>query len=481
MKKLITFLGLLLIVSTTMFTSCGDKPEPPATDIILGVDGDVFTLFEKGSVASDIKINEDGSIEWIATAAEGAGGGAAIFINKDESVINFANYESIELDIEYKTVDGKWEKDAQDPGFCMRILPYDSTGVFGGFEDLEYFDSDGSGAMKKSIKINDDFVKKVVNSSDFDAIKGFVLKFNDYNRGNSKGDQLWVKLNSVKFIAKDDASSNKPVPELPKNQLGTVQSIHYPTQDYTVTENAPKYEKHAWVYLPAGYDANDKDTKYPVFILLHGVGQNENTWGLSDQGNGGKIKGFMDRRMASGEAKKFILVCATGVASKNWGPNGDGYDFAGFNAFGGELRNDLLPYIRENYNVAEGRDNVALAGLSMGGGQTMSIGIGQSLDLISYFGAFSAAIFTSAEEYIPSVEAAFPDLDINYLYMICGDADGLVIGGVRGVVDYIKTNGWDKLGEKGKERFTYVEVPGGTHDFPVWYQGFKEYITCIFK
>lgn len=90
-------------------------------------------------------------------------------------------------------------------------------------------------------------------------------------------------------------------------------------------------------------------------------------------------------------------------------------------------------------------------------------------------------MFTSAEEYIPSVEETFPELDINYLYMICGDADGLVIDGVRGVVNYIEKNGWDKLGPKGEERFTYTEVPGGTHDFPVWYQGFQEFIKKVFK
>lgn len=481
MKKLISLFGLLLIISTTMFTSCNDGG-PYAEDFVLGVDGEAFTIYKEGSAAADIKVNEDGSVEWIATAASGGGGGVSFYMNEEKTEINIANYESIELDIEYSPVDSKWNDSAKNPGFCMRMLTWDSTGIFGGYEDLEYFDSEArEGSLTHTIEIPANFANKVISSCDFDGLKGFALKFNDYERGNTDGDQLKVKLNRVKFVAKKKAPADIPVPRLPESKKGTVQSIYYPTQDYTVAENAPKYEKHGWVYLPAGYDANDKDTKYPVFILLHGFGQNENTWGLSDKGDGGKIKGFMDRRMANGEAEKFILVCVTGVASSNWGPNGGGFDFNGFNAFGGELRNDLLPYIRANYNVAEGRDNVALAGLSMGGGQTMNIGIGQCLDLISWFGAFSAAIFNSAEEYIPSVEAAFPEENINYLYMICGDADSLVIDGVRGVVNYIKTNGWDKLGEKGKERFTYVEVPGGTHDFPVWYQGFKEYITYIFK
>ena len=98
--------------------------------------------------------------------------------------------------------------------------------------------------------------------------------------------------------------------------------------------------------------------------------------------------------------KKFILVTVTGVASKNWGPNGDGKDFKGYNAFRDELRNDILPFLRKNFNIENTRDGVALAGLSMGGGQTFNIGIAECLDLISNFGGFSGALFGKAEDFI---------------------------------------------------------------------------------
>lgn len=476
-----------------------EEPEVPAkeypTDIFTvgeadtcGIqigDGELkpFKIFTQDG-ASAVKTNSDGSVEWMATASGGGGGGVSFFVNSDESEINMANYESIELEFVYSPITGKWNPKASNPGFCLRILPWDSTGIFGGAIDLQYFDAkDEYGTYTGKFEIPADFADKVIASSSQDVVKAFALKFNDYQRGNDNGDQVKVQLKKVKFNRKADAPADKPFDDgLTDEQRGTVKSIYYPTKDYAAInrgEEPTEYEKHAWVYLPAGYDAEDKDTKYPVFILIHGHGQNENTWGLTDQGNGGKIKGYMDRGMASGEYEKFILVCATGIASKNWGPNGAGTDMEGSNAFGGELRNDLLPYIRENYNVAEGRDNVALAGLSMGGGQTMNIGIGQCLDLISWFGAYSAAIFNTPQEYFPSVEATFPDLDLNYLYMICGDADNLVIDGVRGVVNYINTTGWDKVG--GNERFSYTEVPGGTHDFPVWFQGFDEFSRIIFK
>lgn len=479
-------------------SAADEEPEVPAKEYPT----DIFTVGEAGTCgiqigdgelkpfkiftqdASAVKTNSDGSVEWVATAAGGGGGGCSFYINEDKSEINMANYESIELEFVYSPLTGAWNPKASNPGFCLRILPWDSTGIFGGAIDLQYFDAkDEYGTYTGKIEIPADFADKVIASSSQDVVKAFALKFNDYQRGNANGDQVKVQLKKVKFNRKANAPADKPFDDgLTDEQRGTVKSIYYPTKDYAAInkgEEPTEYEKHAWVYLPAGYDAEDKDTKYPVFILIHGHGQNENTWGLTDQGNGGKIKGYMDRGMASGEYEKFILVCATGIASKNWGPNGAGTDMEGSNAFGGELRNDLLPYIRENYNVAEGRDNVALAGLSMGGGQTMNIGIGQCLDLISWFGAYSAAIFNTPQEYFPSVEATFPDLDLNYLYMICGDADNLVIDGVRGVVNYINTTGWDKVG--GNERFSYTEVPGGTHDFPVWFQGFDEFSRIIFK
>lgn len=441
-----------------------------------------FTVFTDGSAASNIKTEADGSVTWVATAAGGGGGGVAFYAKANKEEINIANYKSIDIELVYSPITGKWNPKAQKPGFCMRILPWDSTGMFGGFEDLEYFDAEEDfGTLTKTIEIPDDFANKVIASSDFDFILGFAIKFNDYNRGNSNGDQLKVQLKNVKFNPKENAAEDKKFDDgLDEADYGTVKSIEYASHDYTVADKDltkdDYYNKHAWVYLPAGYDATDTTTKYPLFILLHGHGQNENTWGLSNTGNGGKIKGYMDRGMKSGEVKKFILVCVTGVASKNWGPNGAGTDIDGFNAFGGELRNDLIPFMRENYNIADGRDNVAIAGLSMGGGQTFNIGIGQSLDLISNFAGFSGALFGTAENFVAGVDGNndFKDLKIHNLYMTCGTADNLVYGSYPDYVEAMKT--WDRV-----ENFVEYTYPNGGHDFPVWFKGFSDFIKIVFQ
>ena len=450
---------------------------------------EAFTVFTDGSAASDIKAEADGSVSWIATAAGGGGGGVAFYVKANKEEINFANYDSIDIELVYSPVTGAWNPEAQKPGFCLRVLPYDSTGIFGGYEDLEYFDgTEEYGTLTKNFKISDAFTQQIVKSCDFDSVLGFAIKFNDYNRGNTDGDQLKVQLKNVKFNAKANATADKPFDDgLTAAQHGTVYSIEYPTRDWSVdadkVTNADKYNKHGWVYLPAGYDATDTTTKYPVFILLHGFGQNENTWGMSDKGRGGRIKGFMDRGMAKGDVEKFILVCVTGVADKSWGPNGSGNSFTGYNYFGGELRNDLLPYLRKTYNIADGRDNVAIAGLSMGGGQTFNIGIGQCLDLISNFAGFSGALFTQPEAFKNEVKEKFDSsLKIQNLYMICGDNDSTVYFGNKEMgtpsyTEYVNAlKDWDRV-----ENFESYVYPGGTHDFPVWFKGFKDFIHMVFQ
>jgi len=453
---------------------------------------DIFTVSEEkiadfsqdlifdGTQASDITFNADGTVTYVCDAV-GSGRGVVFYINKDKSVINASNYESVDIELVCSPVTGSWKAGAANPGFGFRLYTPEASGFWSGFEDIEYFGlvDQEYGTITKNIKIDETWVANYKDSCDNDDIIGFALKFNAYQNGHDDNDKLKVQIKKVQFNKKEGAPADKKTDDgLTDADRGTVIKINYPTKDYvaynkdgTVTE----YEKPAWIYLPAGYDAEDKDTKYPVFVLMHGYQQNWDTWGLTDKGNGGKIKGYMDRGMASGEVKKFILVVPTGVASSAWS-TGAGTDFNGFNAFGGELRNDLIPYIEKNFNVRTDRDGRAMAGLSMGGGQTFNIGIGECLDMFSYFGAFSAATFTGSADYMAGVDAKaeFKDLKIHQLYMICGDADSMVWSGFQDYV--VAMPEWEKV-----EKFDSEVYPGGTHDFPVWYRGFKHVIPLLFK
>ena len=273
-----------------------------------------------------------------------------------------------------------------------------------------------------------------------------------------------------------------------KEPKGQVIEINYPTQDYTVTEDKQtskdKYTKHAFVYLPADYDAEDTATKYPVVILMHGNGGNETTWTLSYSYS--EIKNTLDEGMANGEIKKFILVTPNGVSDKTWNSYKGYSNRAGLLEFGKELRNDLLPYLRENFNILDGRENVAMAGLSMGAEQSMEIGIGQCLDIIAYFGAFSCTPFTigfnmesgylEPAAYINQVEKAFPDesLSIKLLYMNCGSEDSIFYPGFCAYVPVMPE--WDKI-----EQFESDVIQDAGHEWIVWTKGFKQFIQYLFK
>ena len=269
---------------------------------------------------------------------------------------------------------------------------------------------------------------------------------------------------------------------------GQVIEIKYPTRDYTVAEDSltdkDKYDKRAFVYLPASYNAEDTAAKYPVVILMHGNGGDETTWTLNFSYS--EIKSALDEGMANGEIKEFILVTPSGVSDKSW------HSYLGYSKregvleFGKELRNDLLPYLRENFNILDGRENVAMAGLSMGAEQTMEIGIGQCLDIISSFGAFSCTPFTVSfdfnsgylepDAYINQVEKTFPDENqtIKLLYMICGSADTTFYPGFCAYVPAMPE--WDRI-----EQFESYDFQNAGHEWRVWTAGFKQFIQYLFK
>ena len=468
--------------TTTYPTNIFTEGQPGSCGITLGDTMEPLTIFTEASVSLGYQTLSDGSVTWVSEANDGVAGGVAFYVKSNAEEIQITNYESIDFELVYSPITGYWNQKARDPTFGIRILPYDSTGLYNGYVDLDYVTTSKTyGTLKVRVGITEDFVNQLISEADFDSVLGFAIMFNDSGSGNEKGDRLMVQLKNVTFNRKANAPADKAFEDgLKDAQRGTVNAITYLTRDYTVDEanltTADEYYKNAWVYLPAGYEATETTTKYPVLFLLHGFGQNEDTWGLTDQGRGGRIKEYLDRGMASGDVEKFILVCANGIADKSWDSSGYSSSTNGFNAFGDELRNDLLPWLRENYNIKDGRDNVAIAGLSLGGGQAFNIGIGECLDLISNFAAFSGALFNTADEFTAKVDgtAAFDGLKIHNLYMICGDKDDLVY---NSFISYeTAMAGWDRI-----ENFESYVYPDGTHDFPVWYRGFKDFIQIVFQ
>jgi enterochelin esterase-like enzyme len=221
--------------------------------------------------------------------------------------------------------------------------------------------------------------------------------------------------------------------------------------------------RRALIYTPPGYS---KKKKYPVLYLLHGIGGDEKEWL-----NGGKPQVILDNLYAENSIEPMIVVMPNGRAMKDDRAGGNIFDTAkvrAFATFEGDLLNDLIPFIEKTYPVLTDREHRAIAGLSMGGGQSLNFGLG-NLDKFAWVGGFSSAPNTKRpEELIPDPEAAKKNLKL--LWISCGDNDGLISFSKR-THDY--------LYEKDILHIYYIEP--GVHDFKVWKNGLYMFSRFLFK
>lgn len=184
------------------------------------------------------------------------------------------------------------------------------------------------------------------------------------------------------------------------------------------------------VYTPPGYS---KEKKYPVLYLLHGIGGDETEWQRFAQPNV-----LLDNLIADGKAVPMIVVMPNGRAQKNDRAEGNVMASAGaFAVFEKDLLNDVIPAIESRYSVQADREHRALAGLSMGGGQSLNFGL-TNLDTFAWVGGFSSAPNTkSPEELIPDPDKAKEQLEL--LWLSCGNKDGLILFSQR-VQRFLKEN-----------------------------------------
>ena len=171
------------------------------------------------------------------------------------------------------------------------------------------------------------------------------------------------------------------------------------------------------VYTPPGYVPTKR---YPVLYLLHGIGGDETEWQRFAQ-----PENLLDNLIADGKAVPMILVFPNGRAQKNDRAEGNVFAHApAFADFEGDLLNDVIPTIESRYSTLTDREHRALAGLSMGGGQTLNFGLAH-LDRFAWIGAFSSAPNTKPPaQLVPDPAAAAKQLKL--LWLSCGNKDGLI-------------------------------------------------------
>jgi enterochelin esterase-like enzyme len=206
---------------------------------------------------------------------------------------------------------------------------------------------------------------------------------------------------------------------------GRVEVFEY---DSTVTGARRK----AVVYLPPHYST---ERKYPVLYLLHGIGGNE--WEWSGYVHADAI---VDNLIADGKATPMIVVMPNGRALADDRAPAPDQTFSpqnaeGFAKFERDLLDCLIPAVQAKYSVSTNREQRALAGLSMGGGQSLNFGL-KHLDTFAWVGGFSSAPNTRPPaELVPNPAAVREQLRL--LYLSCGNKDGL-ISVSQGVHVYLK-------------------------------------------
>jgi enterochelin esterase-like enzyme len=247
--------------------------------------------------------------------------------------------------------------------------------------------------------------------------------------------------------------------DTPKNDIkhGKIDTIQYESKTVGST-------RRALIYTPPGYS---KSKKYPVLYLLHGIGGDEKEWFVH-----GQPQVILDNLYADKKIAPMIVVLPNGRAMKDDRAVGnimEGTKVQAFATFEKDLLNDLIPYIEKNFPVLKNQQNRAVAGLSMGGGQSLNFGLG-NLDTFAWVGGFSSAPNTKTpQELLPSAENAKKKLKL--LWISCGDKDGLITYSKR-THDYLVTNQVPHI---------YQVIPGGYHDFKVWKQNLYMFAQLVFK
>lgn len=295
----------------------------------------------------------------------------------------------------------------------------------------------------------------IISSEDCEAIADHLhFSASGYRKlGKRYGEQMLKLLGFPKLEREAPAGFDQKRENIPHGKIDT---INYKSKTVGTT-------RKALVYTPPGY-TNKK--KYPVLYLLHGIGGDHLEWL-----KGGHPEIILDNLYADGKAEPMIVVMPNGRAMKDDSATGNIMapdKVAAFATFEQDLLKDLIPFVEKKYPVIKNRQNRAIAGLSMGGGQSLNFGLG-NLDEFSWVGGFSSAPNTKAPELlVPNPEEAKQKL--NLLWISCGDQDRLLNFSAR-------THAY--LAKNNVPHIYYVEA--GDHNFKVWKNRLYMFSKLLFK
>jgi enterochelin esterase-like enzyme len=287
------------------------------------------------------------------------------------------------------------------------------------------------------------------------------------------------------FVADSVRLIDPANPLLTPNLLGTENAVHVPGPLSLPWElnDVPHGEIHHhfyrsavatddrdyYVYTPAGYDPAAKKT-YPVLYLLHGFSDDASGWTAVGHANV-----ILDNLIAQGKANPMIVVMPLGYGTMEfvhlgWNAwNHTDMQDRNFGNFREALLTEVMPRVESEYRVTKDRNARAIAGLSMGGSESLLTGL-NNLDKFAWVGAFSSGgIPTDFQKDFPSLDAK-ANQQLHLLWIACGTEDRLITIN-RNLREWLKTTG---------VKVTEIETPG-MHTWMVWRRNLTEFTGLLFR
>jgi enterochelin esterase-like enzyme len=215
------------------------------------------------------------------------------------------------------------------------------------------------------------------------------------------------------------------------------------------------------IYTPPGYDRGN--TRYPALYLFHGANADETAWTRL-----GRVNLILDNLLAAGKSKPFVVVMPFGYGVPPGSPSAPGENTT---QFGRDLMEDVIPFVDSHYRVYNDRAQRAIAGLSMGGGESLEIGLSH-LELFSYVGGFSAALrpaeFQKTYGRLTSDPQA-ANRKLKLLWIGCGTDDTL----------FPAAESFSKFLDAGKVKHV-LKQSEGAHTWMVWRRYLYEFAPQLF-
>jgi enterochelin esterase-like enzyme len=228
-------------------------------------------------------------------------------------------------------------------------------------------------------------------------------------------------------------------------------------------------ERDFLVYTPPGYDPRAK-TPYPTLYLLHGYSDDATAWTSA-----GLAHVILDNLIARGQARPMLVVMPLGYGTREIIANGwegirdPDVRRRSYDKFRESLLEEVIPQVEAAYHVSRQRDQRAIAGLSMGGTESLLVGL-NDLDTFAWIGAFSSGgLGDNYAEQFPGLGAGV-NARLRLLWIACGQQD-MLLGSNQRLVDWLRSQG---------VALTWREIPG-PHSFSVWRRHLAEFVPLLFQ